>query len=201
MDETKMEYQVMTADIDEKAITAGLGDRETCDPNLLTVAVASAKADEIIKKLKSLEDKEDYLLITADQVVQYDGRIREKPIDEEQCRKHLKSYIQQPAVMVSGLVVTNTKTGERFTGVDKSVQYFKPFPDELVEDLIKEGSIMNTCGSLRIDAGKLIVKTIKQINKTIKIFFRYVLWILWEILLMGYIDCNALQNCFKLINL
>ena len=161
MDELKVEYTVKTADIDEKAVTAGFSDRKVADPSQLTLAVANAKADAILKKMVEEDGLENemksngYLLITCDQVVQYQGEIREKPVDEEECRKHLKSYISHPAIMYSAIVVTNTKTMKRFQGVDKCVQHFKPFPDDVVDYLIKEGSIMHTCGSLRIDAEEM----------------------------------------------
>jgi hydrogenase maturation factor len=84
MDELAAEYgfsyTVSTAGIDEKAI------REP-DPRALVVALAHAKADAIIARLRSGDDVvagRRGVLITCDQVVVHMGRILEKPEDEAQ---------------------------------------------------------------------------------------------------------------------
>lgn len=101
MDGTGLPYTVATADIDEKAVTAGFSDRSRADPAALTVAIAKAKAEAIMKKLKE-EDPgnvqggsahgggqerggrgDGVLLITTDQVAFHLGTIREKPDTEE----------------------------------------------------------------------------------------------------------------------
>lgn len=84
MDELAAEYgfsyTVSTAGIDEKAI------REP-DPRALVVALAHAKADAIIARLRSGDEVgagRRGVLITCDQVVVHMGRILEKPEDEAQ---------------------------------------------------------------------------------------------------------------------
>ncbi len=49
----------------------------------------------------------------ADQVVAYDGRIREKPESPDVCRAYLRSYETAPACTVTSVVVTNTATGKQ----------------------------------------------------------------------------------------
>jgi septum formation protein len=82
------EYEVIKADIDEKAIR-----HDT--PTKLVLALAHAKADAIIAQLKQQQQQQQQeaaaaagqpgsdvgLLITCDQVVVHEGQIREKPED------------------------------------------------------------------------------------------------------------------------
>jgi predicted house-cleaning NTP pyrophosphatase (Maf/HAM1 superfamily) len=57
---------------------------------------------------------EEALVITSDQVIVYEGQVREKPEDESQCREFLRSYASHPAEAIVGVAVTNTKTGSTF---------------------------------------------------------------------------------------
>ena len=69
--------QVVTADIDEKAV----GDRAS-NPENLVLELARAKAAAIHKKLGKVQTKA--LLITCDQVVVHNGKVLEKPVSEEE---------------------------------------------------------------------------------------------------------------------
>jgi len=131
-------------DIDEKAIR-----RE--DPHELVTAIAQAKTDRLLEILDAKPEgsaKPD-LLICADQVIVFDGTIREKPEDVAQAKSHLQSYGAngKPAECTTGLVVTNLKTGERANGVDVAKQFFKPIPDDVADALIAKGDIMYCAGS------------------------------------------------------
>ncbi|XP_028072750.1 7-methyl-GTP pyrophosphatase-like isoform X2 [Camellia sinensis] len=84
------EFSIVTADIDEQSIR-----REK--PEDLVMALAEAKADAIISRLKITSHLEDNahstLLITADTVVVYEGMIREKPSSKEEARQFIKVVI------------------------------------------------------------------------------------------------------------
>src|SRR5262245_54982209 len=67
-------FAVMPAHIDERAIRAD-------DPGVLTLALAHAKADALLPQIR-----EPALLITSDQVVVWQGTIREKPAHAEEAR-------------------------------------------------------------------------------------------------------------------
>lgn len=74
------EYETVTADIDEQA----LGDR-TSNPAELVKLLSKAKADAIFEWLKHEHVAGvQGLLLTCDQVVVHQGKIREKPISTEQ---------------------------------------------------------------------------------------------------------------------
>jgi septum formation protein len=63
----------------------------------------------------------------------------------------LKSYASGPAHTVSAVVVTNMKTGQEYSGVDLAQQWFRPIPDSVIDELLKQGDIMNCAGGFMID--------------------------------------------------
>ncbi|KAG7535783.1 Maf-like protein [Arabidopsis thaliana x Arabidopsis arenosa] len=128
------DYTIVTADIDEKAI-------RTEKPEDLVVALAEAKANEIISKLggesQFAQDPQPTLLITADTVVVYKGVIREKPTTKEEAREFIKGYSGSHGGVVGSVLVRNLKTGVRRGGWDKAEVYFHEIPEQVIDDLVK----------------------------------------------------------------
>lgn len=135
----------MKPDIDEKAIRAEL-------PEDMTVAIASGKADALVPRLAGRE----VLLVCMDQVVCCDGVVREKPESEEQARAYLQSYQQgKGATCVNGIAVHSTSTGKRVTGVNTASAYWKPFPDAVIDGLVKKGDIFTCAGGFVVEDPEL----------------------------------------------
>ncbi len=132
-------FVVMRPNIDEKVIRHS-------DPVKLVLALAYAKAEALLPSIH-----EQSLLITSDQVVVWNGTIREKPIDQAEARYFLKSAHEYPAETVTSVVVTNTKTGERFEGVDRVQIFFLPLPEEVIEALIIEGNVFRCAGGFMVE--------------------------------------------------
>ncbi|CAN1835693.1 7-methyl-GTP pyrophosphatase [Linum perenne] len=137
------EFSVVTADIDEKAIRKE-------KPEELVMALAEAKADAIITKLQSInhQEKDDGLepiiLIAADTDADYSG---------------------SHAATVGSVLVTNLKTGVRKGGWDRVEIYFHEIPNEVIEKLVEEGSVLKTAGGLIIEH-PLIVPYVKEVVGT-----------------------------------
>ncbi|KAJ4964501.1 hypothetical protein NE237_024440 [Protea cynaroides] len=141
------EFTVMTADIDEKSIRKE-------KPEELVMALAEAKAEAITSRLQTSEyekDAEATLLITADQVVVHEGKIREKPSSKEEARQFIKDYSGGHAATIGSVLVTNLKTGTRKGGWDKAEIYFHEIPEEVMENLIKEGIVLKVAGGLVVE--------------------------------------------------
>ncbi|MDP3901105.1 MAG: Maf family protein [bacterium] len=132
------DFEVMAADIDEKAIRFE-------DPEKLTLALANAKADALVQRIK-----EPALLITADQVVSWNGEIREKPESEEQAQEYFRTYHMAPAIVVNGIVVTNTATGKRVSGGDRNTVVFRQIPSEAMEALIQDPATYTYAGGFSL---------------------------------------------------
>ena len=100
--EMKVEYETISADIDEKAIRFE-------DPSALVAELAKAKAEAILERMKKEGDEEGKrrtLLITCDQVVVFDGKIREKPESEEEARMFMRSYKENSPCSTVGSILS-----------------------------------------------------------------------------------------------
>ncbi|CAH8281088.1 unnamed protein product [Arabidopsis lyrata] len=142
------DYTIVTADIDEKAI-------RTEKPEDLVVALAEAKANEIISKLggesQFAQDPQPTLLITADTVVVYKGVIREKPTTKEEAREFIKGYSGSHGGVVGSVLVRNLKTGVRRGGWDKAEVYFHEIPEQIIDDLIDDAITYKVAGGLTLE--------------------------------------------------
>ncbi|XP_030499039.1 uncharacterized protein LOC115714458 isoform X2 [Cannabis sativa] len=142
------EFTILTADIDERSIR-----KET--PEELVVALAEAKADAIISRLKSTgqleEVSQERLLITADTVVVSYGQIREKPSSKEEARSFIKGYSGSQAAVVGSVLVTNLKTGKRRGGWERAEVYFHDIPEDIIDSLVEEAVTLNVAGGLTLE--------------------------------------------------
>jgi len=133
------DFNVLTAEIDEKAIRVD-------DPKELTIALAKAKAKELIKHIL-----EPAILVTADQVIYWDGTIREKPKNADQAREYLSTYYKAPALIVNGIAVTNTETGKQVCGNDSTEVIFSEIPEEAIKRILKECNVFAWAGGFAVE--------------------------------------------------
>ncbi|KAK2660536.1 hypothetical protein Ddye_007069 [Dipteronia dyeriana] len=183
------EFTVMSADIDEKAIRKE-------KPEDLVIAIAEAKADAIVSKLRTIDcqlgnveptiliaadtaeailnrlpigddikEADPTVLITADQVVVYEGAIREKPSSKEEAWQFIKGYSGGHCATVGSVFVSNIKTGFRKGEWDRVEIYFHEIPDEVIKKLVEEGTVLYVAGGLIIEH-PLILPYIKQVVGT-----------------------------------
>ncbi|XVE56055.1 hypothetical protein DITRI_Ditri03aG0206200 [Diplodiscus trichospermus] len=155
------EFTLMSADIDEKGIRKE-------KPEELVMALAEAKAEAILQRLPIgdyVKEAESTLLITSDQVVVYEGTVREKPANEKEAREFIKGYSGGHAATVGSVLVTNLKTGFRKGEWDRVEIYFHEIPDEIIEKLIEEGTVLHVAGGLIIEH-PLIKPYVKQVVGT-----------------------------------
>lgn len=139
--------ECLSPSIDEKAFG---GARSSADARPLTLRVAHAKADALLARARA--DGGGGLLLAADQVVVGPEGVREKPADEDECRRFLRSYARgDPVRAVSGLVVVDVESGGRFEAGDEARQWFREFPEEVVEGLVREGECMKAAGGVIVE--------------------------------------------------
>jgi septum formation protein len=172
--EMGLPYRVVVADIDERAIRMDT-------PEALVSALANAKADAIVARIRdgtvsvsvdgggdvfdprgdrdgsSNDSLSACLLITCDQVVVYDGAVREKPRDACEARRFITSYGEKPVSTVGAVAVTDLVTGERFGPlVDRATVRFDPIPTHVVDFLIDEGTCLHCAGGLMVEHPKMV---------------------------------------------
>ncbi len=117
-------FDVLVSDFDEKSIRFD-------DPVKLTLALANAKAEVLVPKLK-----EDTILITSDQVVVCNGKILEKPVDEKEAREYIEMYANYPAETVTSVVVIRTGINKKVEGTDIAKIWMKLIPKDIAEKYI-----------------------------------------------------------------
>ncbi|KAL4649969.1 hypothetical protein ACB092_01G052200 [Castanea dentata] len=191
------EFTIMTADIDEKCIRKEkpedlvmalaeakadailsklqtISNQEKDDEQKILIAADTAEA--ILQRLPIgdyVKDAEPTLLVTCDQVVVYEGVVREKPSSKEEARQFLKGnfiimiadYSGSHAATVGSVLVTNLKTGFRKGEWDRVEIYFHTIPDGTIEKLIEEGTVLYVAGGLIIEH-PLILPFVKQVVGT-----------------------------------
>lgn len=121
------DFEILAPNINEKAIRLK-------DPVELTLALANTKADALVLKVGP-----GVLLITSDQVVLCDGKILEKPENEEDIRYFMNLHKQHPSETITSVVVTNTSTGKRYSGTDIAKIWFDNFPEDVINEYILTG--------------------------------------------------------------
>lgn len=154
--EYSFDYDTVTADIDEQA----LGDR-TSDPAELVTLLAQAKADAIYERL----DSKLGLLLTCDQVVIHQGRVREKPTSTQQAKEFIHGYSEYPAGTVGCTLCTDLESRQSFKAVDTTWTHFRRIPAEVVDRMVEEGTVMKCAGALMIE-NPLLTPFIMQFEGT-----------------------------------
>jgi len=145
-------YEVIKPDIDEKSITLpDTDERANSDPAKLTMAIARAKAENILETFMESPFLSDRLLVTCDQVAVFNKQIREKPKDAAEAKKWIAQYVAKPVETFTSVVVTNIKTKERFEGTDTASQQFKKIPAKVLSEIIEKGDILKCCGGFMVD--------------------------------------------------
>ena len=93
-------FECVPADIDEKAI-------RDPDPEVLVMKLANAKADALAARpaFAPSEGGQNTLLLTSDQVVVFEGQIREKPESADEAREFIRGYGRSPCRTVGAIVV------------------------------------------------------------------------------------------------
>ncbi|XP_027178286.1 maf-like protein DDB_G0281937 isoform X3 [Coffea eugenioides] len=172
------EFTVMTADIDEKSVRKekpedlvmalaeakreleSLNAKGKCrglSSNVSNIRPAfhDKRADAIISRLKNTsylgEKEQPVLLITADTVAVFEGTVREKPSSKEEARKYLRDYSRGHTSVLGSVVVSNLTSGNRKGGWDRAEVYFHEIPDDVIDNLIEEGIILNVSGALMLE--------------------------------------------------
>ncbi|TXG52217.1 hypothetical protein EZV62_021386 [Acer yangbiense] len=168
------EFTVMADAIVSKlrTIDGQLGNAES------TILIAADTAEAILNRLPigdDIKEADPTVLITADQVVVYEGAIREKPSSKEEAWQFIKGYSGGHCATVGSVFVTNINTGfrkgesdrvEDLMDIVRALQiYFHEIPDEVIEKLVEEGTVLYVAGGLIIEH-PLILPYIKQVVGT-----------------------------------
>jgi septum formation protein len=140
------QVSVIIPDINEKSIRSD-------DPYNLPLVIAKAKADEVVRKIKSNSDmnEKDMIIITADQVVYFNGEVREKPTNEDEAKSFLLSYSNSSVSTISAIVVTHYPSGQQKSEVNESKVYWNTISARVVDKVVSKGAIYQSAGGFRVE--------------------------------------------------
>ena len=175
LNEMNIPFEIKTRPIDERAI----GDRSIgSNPKELVLTLGKAKADHLIQglmdKAQEIEDLklpdvgEEWIVLTADQVVTHSGCILEKPDDLEQAEDFVSRYSVSPPSTVGSVVLTHLPSLIQVSGIDTSQINFNPTVSQcnLIERLVEEGApVLKCAGGLMVEH-PLVKEHIKGIDGT-----------------------------------
>jgi len=137
---------IIIPDIDEKLIRSD-------DPYQLPLLIAKAKADEVVRKIKSNSDMndKDCIIITADQIVYFNDEVREKPTNENEAKAFLQSYSNSSVSTISAIVVTHFQSGQQKSEVNVSKVYWNTISARVVDKVVSKGVIYQSAGGFRVE--------------------------------------------------
>lgn len=118
---------------------------------MLPQLIAHAKADAIIDRLRQEGIVDEKIVLTADQVVLFEGQVREKPTSAEEARFFLSSYSNKSVSTISAVVVTHFPSGIRAANIDVATVYWDTIPNDVVMDVVARGATYDCAGGFRIE--------------------------------------------------
>eukprot|EP00759_Apiculatamorpha_spiralis_P001946 PhF_6_TR10631/c0_g1_i1/m.17225/K06287/maf; septum formation protein len=140
-------------DIDEKSIRHDEAEK-------LIEMISIAKADAVKGKLTP--DQQGAIIICGDQVVRFEGQIREKPVSLEENAEFLRSYRNKHLETVTGLCVENTKNGKRKFKFEIARVHYGDISEEVISKVVQRGDTMTCCGGFAIEDPDLYPCVVKQ---------------------------------------
>ena len=134
--------------LEYEKIPSGFDETSVRDENPFELAKKLALA-----KAETLAEKEtDALIVTGDLFVVHDGKIIEKPHDEEEAFKMFKSYSDDELDIVAGVCVKNAITGKSDAAVEKYTVKFRELNDSEIRDYISRYPVLKCSGGFEGDA-------------------------------------------------
>jgi septum formation protein len=149
LEQINLDFTVYTVDIDE---SQKLGE----DPLDMVMRLSVEKLEAARHILKK------GIIITADTTVVLDNLLLEKPADEEDAFRILKTLSGQTHIVYTGFSLYNSEKDITITDYEKTLVTFIELSDNDIRDYIKTGSPMDKAGAYGIqdDFGAVFVKEI-----------------------------------------
>jgi|TARA_B100001971_G_C18081534_1_gene478588 septum formation protein len=129
------DFDIIKPEADEKSVQLN-------DPKDLALKVSHLKADAVVKKADN-----NSIVIASDSIVVVDNIVHEKPRDKEQAYQWLAELSQgAPQTIITSLVIVNTKTKERLSGIEEGVVTYNPIPQKVIAEFVESGKTFNHSG-------------------------------------------------------
>ena len=134
--------------------------KENISPNetieQIAMALAFEKAEQVGKKYSQGE-----IIIGADTIVAYEGKILGKPKDEEEAKYMLKFLSGREHEVVTGISIIKANSNIRIIDYERTVVKFRSLTDRKIENYIKTREYIDKAGSYGIQGvGGILVEKI-----------------------------------------
>ena len=148
-------FKTIITDIDEDSFKSSIS-----DPIDLTKTLAEEKAKAAKKTL--LEKKIEGIIIAADTLVELNGQIIGKPLDEKDAFRILKLLINHAHNLITGIAITETSSPTMIKDYESTKVEFLPLTDEEIRNYLKCGEWKGRAGAYSIrDRASLFIKSIE----------------------------------------
>ncbi|MHC4872134.1 MAG: Maf family nucleotide pyrophosphatase [Planctomycetota bacterium] len=146
MNDMNLTFEVIEPDIDEKTFPA-----LSCTEN--TMQLARQKADSVGNKLNGSE-----VIIAADTVIEFEGRIIGKPETREDAVQILTTLSGSRHQVITGLAVWDRATGKKVTAAEVTEIQMNPLTPEEIAEYVASGEADDKAGAYAIqdEGGKFI---------------------------------------------
>jgi len=134
-----LEFEVVPSSIHENSFPAG-----GFTPADYAKKLALLKADDVAEKYPA------NLVIGADTLVDFDGRIIGKPSDEKEAEKITRLLFSKPHKVITALALVKTKLGLRIVEADTTVVYPKKLSDAQIAEHISSRRWQGKAGAYAI---------------------------------------------------
>ena len=136
------------------------------DPILVATGFAKGKASDVFFSESRLNIGADFVVLGADTVVYFDGKIIGKPKDKADAYKTLEMLSGNVHFVVTGFSVLSKNT--RVLGYDVSEVVFNDLSEKTIAEYIATGKPLDKAGSYGIQDGFNLVRTVKgSVNNVI----------------------------------
>jgi len=139
MSEAGYEFEVVLPDVDESAFAA-----DQADPVEYAKRLALAKANNVAQK------HPDSLVIGADTIVDFQGRIIGKAADAEEAERITRKLFSSPHKVITGVAIVRLSNGMELVQSDSTTVYPRKMTAEQIADHIKGGSWRDKAGAYAI---------------------------------------------------
>lgn len=144
-----LEFEVIKSDYQEEM------DKEL-PPQKLVEYLSAKKAEDVLDKCG------DGLVVAADTVVDFSGKILGKPHTVEKARETLRAISGQKITVITGYTIVDKATGEKLSRSVATDVYVKELTDEEIAGYVATGEPLDKAGAFAIQGkGAAIVSRIE----------------------------------------
>lgn len=148
------EFTIKKSDFEEKT-----ADGDLIDPIITALRFAKGKALSVFLQLKSDKDYKNSIVLGADTVVYFNGKILGKPIDFNDAISTLKMLSGKTHTVITAYAMLSEK--REVFGYDISEVTFNTLSDERITEYVTKCKPFDKAGSYGIQDGFQLVRSVK----------------------------------------